>query len=182
MDCSWPGFSIPGRAHEFWTWNISSLDPGWGSVCWGEHSLCLAPQSVRWKLKTSVLCLTSHFLENCSLRAGMMSLKHSYIFWMNKESLATLSGVGIFIFPSLYFYLFVPKFHMCVIQFSSLAKSCPTLWNPMDCSMPGFSVHPQLLELAQTHVHRVGDSIQPSYPLLSPSPTAFSLSQHQGLF
>ena len=53
--------------------------------------------------------------------------------------------------------------------------------DPMDCSTPGFPVHHQLLELAQTHVHRVGDAIQPSHPLSSPSPT-FNLSQHQGLF
>jgi len=52
----------------------------------------------------------------------------------------------------------------------------------MDCSMPGFPVHHQLLELAQTHVHRVGDAIQPSYSLSSPSPPTFNLSQHQGLF
>ena len=52
----------------------------------------------------------------------------------------------------------------------------------MDCSMPGFPVHHQLPELAQTHVHRVGDAIQQSHPLSSPSPPAFSLSQHQGLF
>ena len=52
----------------------------------------------------------------------------------------------------------------------------------MDCSKPGFPVHHQLLELAQTHVHQVGDAIQPSHPLLSPSPPVFNLSQHQGLF
>ena len=52
----------------------------------------------------------------------------------------------------------------------------------MDCSTPGFPVYHQLLELAQTHVHRVGDAIQPSHPLLSPFPPAFNLSQHQGLF
>ena len=68
------------------------------------------------------------------------------------------------------------------VQFSSVAQSFPALCNPMDCSTPGFSVHHQLPELAQTHVHRVGDAIQPFYPLLSPSPPAFSLSQHQGLF
>ena len=56
-----------------------------------------------------------------------------------------------------------------------------TLWDPMDCSTPGFPVHHQLLELAQTHVHWVSDAIQPSHPLLSPSPPAFNLSQHQGL-
>ena len=52
----------------------------------------------------------------------------------------------------------------------------------MDCSTPGFPVHHQLLELAQTHVHRVSDANQPSHPLLSPSPPAFYLSQHQGVF
>ena len=64
----------------------------------------------------------------------------------------------------------------------SVAQSCPTLCDPMDCSTPGFSVLPQLPEFAQTHVHQVGDAIQPSRPLVSPSPPAFSLSQHQGLF
>ena len=58
---------------------------------------------------------------------------------------------------------------------------CPTLCDPMDCSIPGFPVHHHLLELAQTHVHWVTDAIQPSHPLSSPSP-AFNLSQHQGLF
>ena len=66
-------------------------------------------------------------------------------------------------------------------QFSSVTQSCPTLCDPMDCSMPGFPVHHQFPVLAQTHVHRVGDAIQPSHPLSSPSP-AFNLSQHQGLF
>ena len=56
------------------------------------------------------------------------------------------------------------------------------LYNPMDCSVPSFPVCHQLLELAQTHVHRVGDAIQPSHPLSSPSPPAFNLSQHQCLF
>ena len=69
-----------------------------------------------------------------------------------------------------------------IYQFSSVAQSCPTLCNPMDCSMPGLPVHHQLPELAQTHVHRVSDAIQPSYPLSSPSPPAFNLFQHQGLF
>ena len=66
-------------------------------------------------------------------------------------------------------------------QFSSVAHLCPTLWDPMDCSMPGFPVHHQLLELAQTHVDQVDDAIQPSHPLSSPSPSAVNLSQHQCL-
>ena len=67
-------------------------------------------------------------------------------------------------------------------MFSSVAQSCPTLCNPMDCSVPGFPVHHQLLEIAQTHVHQVSDTIQPSHPLSPASPLAFDLSQHQGLF
>ena len=67
------------------------------------------------------------------------------------------------------------------VQFSSVTQSCPTLWDPMDCSTPGLPDHHQLLELAQTHVHQVSDAIQPSHPLLSPSPPPFNLSQHQGL-
>ena len=66
--------------------------------------------------------------------------------------------------------------------FSSVTQSCPALCDPMDCSTPVFLVHRQLLELTQTHVHRVGDAIQPSHPLSSPSPPTFNLSQPQGLF
>ena len=67
-------------------------------------------------------------------------------------------------------------------QFISVAQLCPTLCDLMNRSMPGLPVHHQLLEFTQTHVHWVGDVIQPSHPLSSPSPPAFNLSQHQGLF
>ena len=69
----------------------------------------------------------------------------------------------------------------CSVQFSSVTQSCPTLCDPTDCSTPGFPVQDQLPELAQIHVHQVGDAIQPSYLLSSPSPPVFNLSQHQGL-
>ena len=65
------------------------------------------------------------------------------------------------------------------VQFSSVTQLCPTLCDPMNCSMPGFHVHHQLLKFTQTHVHRVDDSIQPSHPLSSPSPPAPNPSQHQ---
>ena len=67
-------------------------------------------------------------------------------------------------------------------SFSSVAQSCPTLCVPMDCSTPGLPVHHQLPEFTQTHVCWVGDAIQPSHPLSSPSLPAFNLSQHQDLF
>ena len=71
------------------------------------------------------------------------------------------------------------SFQFSSVQFSSVAQSYPTLCDPMDYSTPGLPVHHQLPELDQTHVHRVGDAIQPSHPLSSPSPPAFNLSQNQ---
>ena len=68
------------------------------------------------------------------------------------------------------------------VHFSSATQLCQILFDPMDCSTPGFPVYHQLLELTQTHVHRDGDAIQPSHPLSSPFPPALNLSQHQGLF
>ena len=67
-------------------------------------------------------------------------------------------------------------------QITSVAQSCPTLCDPMNRSMPDLPVHHQLPEFTQTHVHRVSDAIQPSHPLLSPSPPAPNPSQHQSLF
>ena len=68
------------------------------------------------------------------------------------------------------------------VQFISVAQLCPILCDPMNQSMPGLPVHHKLLEFTQTHVHWVGDAIQPSHPLSSPSPPALNLSRNQGLF
>ena len=77
------------------------------------------------------------------------------------------------------FCLFLSTFS---VQFSSFAQSYQTICDPMDCSTPGLPVHHQLPELTQTHVHGVGDAIQPFHPLSSPSPSSFNLCLHQGLF
>ena len=69
-----------------------------------------------------------------------------------------------------------------LVQFGSAAQSCPTFCNPMNRSAPGLPVHHQLPEFTQTHVHRVSDAMQPSHPLLSPSPPSPNPSQHQSLF
>ena len=102
-------------------------------------------------------------------------------------------GSPLMVYKSLNFFLSCfPSYEMEITtvdttkdyQFSSVqsvAQSCPTLCNTMDCSTPGFPPHHQLPELAQTHVHCVGDAIQPSHPPVSPS-LVFNLSQHQGLF
>ena len=90
--------------------------------------------------------------------------------------------------PALYSYsssftdiLSVVSSQSCT-SFSSVAQSCLTLFDPIHLSMPGLPVHHKVLEFTQTHVHWVSDAIQPSHPLSSPSPPAFNLSQHQGLF
>ena len=84
----------------------------------------------------------------------------------------------------LYMLIHVKHLQECLssVQFSSVAQLCPTLCNPMNCSTPGLPVGHQLPEFTQTHVHRVGDAIQPSHPLSSPPPPALNLSQHQGFF
>ena len=80
------------------------------------------------------------------------------------------------------YYILIKPFSSLLFQFSSVAQSCPTLCDPMNRSMPGLPVHHQFPEFTQTHVHWVGDAIQPSHPLLPPFPPALSPSQHQGLF
>ena len=73
-------------------------------------------------------------------------------------------------------------YHMWVsVQFSSVSQSCPTLCDPMNCSMPGLPVHHQLLEFTQTHIHWVSNATQPSHPLSSPSPPVSNPTQHQSL-
>ena len=88
-------------------------------------------------------------------------------------------------FPVLIMNIFCIRLCPILYVFSSVQFSrtvCLTLRDPMNCSMPSFLVHHQFLELIQTHVHWVSDAIQLSHPLSSPSPPAFNLSQHQGLF
>ena len=84
----------------------------------------------------------------------------------------------------MYWAMYISYFTMLLIsvQFTSVAQSCPTLWDPMDFHMPGFPIHHQFSELAQIHVHWVSDTIQTARPLSSHFPPAFNLSQHQGLF
>ena len=107
----------------------------------------------------------SNFLEEIS------SLAHSVVF-LYFFALVTEEG----------FLISCYSLELCIQMLSEVTQSYPILWDPMDCNMPGFPVHHQLPKLVQAYVHWVGDSIQPSHPLLSPSHPAFNLSQHQGLF
>ena len=120
----------------------------------------------------------SNFLKVIS----RLSHSHVYLYFFAlfvEEGLispGSLRSVGcIFPFPLYFLLLFFP-------QFSSVTQSCPTLCDPMNRSTPGLPVHHQLPEFTQMHAHQVGDAIQPSHPLSSPSPPAPNPSQHQGLF
>jgi len=93
------------------------------------------------------------------------------IHWINKLIFTSLSTYFEVMFN-------ITQWMMNEVQFSLVAQSCPTLGDPMNCSTPGLPVHHQLLEFTQTHVHQVGDAIQPSHPLSSPSPPASNPSQH----
>ena len=105
------------------------------------------------------------------------------VFLYNNYNLGHLNKIVFSSYFSLWFLaVYIPDVLFSSVQFSSFAQSCPTLCDPMDCSTPGFPVYHQLLALTQTHVHWVGDAIQPSHPLLSPSLPAFNLSQHLSLF
>ena len=106
-------------------------------------------------------------------------------FWITRNKWKLSDGINFFICscmhsthrPSALCQYVVRTWGCC-----SVAQSCLTLCNSMDCITPGFPVLYHLPEFAQTHVHWVGDAIQPSHPLSAPSPPAFNLSQHQGLF
>ena len=87
----------------------------------------------------------------------------------------------IYIIYKIYIYIYVYN-SFGTWSVSSVPQSCPTICSTMNRSTPGLPVHHQLPESTQIHVHRVGDAIQPSHPLSSPSPPALNLAQHQGLF
>ena len=112
-----------------------------------------------------------------------------FFFWNIKRSFQGLSYY-FFHWHCGYIKFLQNAYEMClysqlstsIVQFSSVAQSCPILCDPMNCSTPGLPVLQWLLASTQTHVHWVGDAIQPSHPLLFPSPPAPNPSQHQGLF
>ena len=114
--------------------------------------------NVSWLVQDSYLSMIGHWRENTMF----ILLLVFFFFFLTTQCRSPSSSV--------------------TVHFSLVTQSCPTLCDPMDCSMPGFPAHHQLLEFTQTHACWVGDDIQPSHLLSSPSPSAFNLSQHQGLF
>ena len=129
----------------------------------------------------------------------LWTLVYKYLFKSLIEILLGIHSILSGAFLEFHFYLFImflvyhfivfncySRYTVCVYiyiyQFSSGAQSCPTLCDPMNCSTPGLPVHHHFPEFTQTHVHRVGDAIQPSHPLSSPFPPAPNPWQHHSLF
>ena len=125
------------------------------------------------------------FLSASSMQVGTLCLVHSWICLPFASHIGRIKYIAIewmielLIFFFCYWLIWALAYEK-LYQFSSVTQSCPTLSNAMDCSTPGLPVHHQLPEFTQTHW--VSDAIQPSHPLLSLSPPAFNLSEHQGLF
>ena len=132
---------------------------------------------------TQVSHIAGGFFTNWAIRE---SPKWIHFFTIDEPTLTQRSHTKSIVYITVHYVmlhiLWVWTRAYVSIIISSVAQSCSTLCDLMDCSTSGFPVHHQLPELAQTHVHWVGDAILPSHPLLSPSPPAFNLSQHQGVF
>ena len=144
-------------------WTPASLFHLWGHSWLHRSPLRTLGQSpplkISWlaALSTSAMC----YGVNCVIPKIMLK------FYLSGPQNVTLFGNRVAANES------------CLVQFSSVVQSCPTLCDPMNRSTPGLPVHHQLPEFTQTHVHWVGDAIQPSHPLSSPSPPAPNPSQHQ---
>ena len=136
--------------------------------------------SLAWRLWLNILkCLVSYSMANTFMILCLVCYGSSF------SNTVPMKGLWEYysMFPCKSFAICLWPLYLKVSSLvSSVAQSCTTLYNPMNCSTPGLPVHHQLPEFTQTHVHWVSDAIQPSHPLLSPSPPAFNLSQHQGLF
>ena len=142
----------------------------WGPRrCWGRGSCC---QHV-----------TPHRLVQCHL--GCCGIIHLYVFariWLRFPIFLQFCSIHSHWASTTLGQALYSSVQFSSVQFSSVAQSCRTLCNSMNCSTPGLPVHHQLPEFTQTHVHWVGDAVQPSHPLSSPSLPAPNPSQHQGLF
>ena len=140
----------------------------------GEMSIQVFCLFLNW-----VVCLFSHWVIRV-LYAGYYTLIRYRVKSMLFSSVHYILFFSVAFFAARKFLILrmhnLSIFPFLLVQLSSATHSCLTLCDPMDCSTPGFPVHHQLPELAQTHVHRVCDAIKPSYFLSSPSPPAFNLS------
>ena len=134
-----------------------------------------------WSLLWRILSFT---LLACEISAIVLYFEHSlrFLFFGIGRKTDVFQSYGHCWVFQICWHIECSTFTASCFQFSSVTQSCPTLCDPMNHSTPGFPVHHKLSEFTQTHAHRVGDAIQPSHPLLSPSPPAPNPSQQQDLF
>ena len=161
--------------------------------CWITQLGDLREETFVWLVERDMVCVGRQFFTELSYFSTSSKQRHQR-FWSRLSfphvCISDLEGWDCVSHWSRRHTLFTiqyDNFSFCSegwmglpVQFNHSVM--PDSFDPMDCSTPGFPVHHQLPELVQIHVHRVSDTIQPSHPLLSPSPPAFNLSQQQGLF
>ena len=148
------------------------------------------PYYLKVKVLVNQLCLTLWDHMGCTAPGSSMPgiLKARILEWVaisfSRGSSQPGDQTWVSCTAGRFFTAWASREVLRLLPFSSgsVAQSCPTLWDPMNRSTPGLPVHHQTLEFTQTHARRVGDAIQPSHPLSSPSPPALNLSQHQGIF
>ena len=148
--------------------------------------------TIHWKIKSwlsdSFMRRFGDFQSNADSNIHELIKEKSHnLLYFTFNHWAQFVGISVYNMQSLYLSAFEKKklslrLTTNCTQFSSVTQSCPTLCDPMNCSTPGLPVHYQLPEFTQTHVHWVGDAIQPSHLLSFPSPPAPNPSQHQSLF
>ena len=122
----------------------------------------------------SIICFFSHLRISIRYVLDLLTLSSMILLYEKTSLVLSFNLLILFSMSNL-------LLNLSVNLNSSVAQSCPTLCDPIECSTPGLPVHHQLLEFTHTHVHWVGDATQPSHPLSSPSPPALNLSQNQGL-
>ena len=167
MECSMPGFPVHHQLPEFAQTHVH----------WVSDTIQPSPPLSSPSLPAFNLS------QHQGLFQGVVFLIRWPKYWSFSFSITFLYSKFLLASLCLFWTIFLlPREPHLVIPFSSVTQLCPTLCNPMNRSMPGLPVHHQLLGFTQTHVHWVGDAIQTSHPLSSPSPPAFNLSRHQGLF
>ena len=171
----------------------------WSSVDWVGTALCLwhSKRFEKWqRLEKGGEAHENRFLVFMILLEYIMSKESGIPSFNNREEISHPDFITFSIRNFEFCYKMKKKelmdshkslikrnlFCIVSVQFNSVTQSCPILCNPMDCSTLGFPVHHRLLDLTQAPVYRVGDAIQQSYSLSSPSPPASNPSQHQGLF
>ena len=204
MDCSTPGCPVLHYLPEFTeiyvNWVGDAIQPSHPLLPtsplaldlsqnrWGEKVIVRLYKIIYAKLLKIVKHYRIFFFNSTQFKKrkkneGTTYLEKPIFIDLGQSSIFTTSSGGQVPFKiSWLIVLSSTSIRKVSVHFSSVAQSCPTLGDPINCSIPGLPVHHQLPESTKTHVHRVGDAIRPSNPLSSPSPPAPNPSQHQGLF